>query len=130
MLNKIRSSELVGQAFRFLLLGTVNTVVTYGIYLLILSYVGYQLAYMISYVIGIAFGYFLNAKAVFRTQTSLLKFLLFVFIYVFQLAGGAALMYLIVNVLRVSVELAPLVVLFVQVPTSFFLVRTVMKRIL
>lgn len=127
MCNDIRYSNLSGQVLRYVFVGGLNTAITYGLYIILLSWLGYQLAYVLSYVVGIVFSYFLNAKAVFKVRTSLLKLFLFSFVYVLQLGVGTVLMYILVGRLGVPEELAPLAVLFVLVPTSFLLVRAVMR---
>lgn len=127
MRNDTRYFTLGRQAFRFVLVGGLNTAVTYGLYVILLPWLGYQLAYAIAYATGVVFSYFLNAKAVFKVQTSLLKLLLFSLVYVLQLGIGAMLMYVLIGRLGLLKELAPLVVLLIMVPTSFFLVRTVMR---
>lgn len=128
MCNKIRYSGLHRQLLRFIVVGGSNTVLTYGLYIVLLSWLGFQIAYTIAYGIGIIVSYFLNAKAVFRIQTSLPKLFLFSLVYMLQLGGGAVLMYVLVIKLRVPKELAPVAVLFVMVPSTFLLVRAVMRR--
>lgn len=127
MCKVMRISTLGGQVLRFVLVGGLNTAVTYGLYVVLLSWLGYQLSYAVAYIVGIIFSYFLNAKAVFKVRTSLLKLFLFLFIYVLQLGGGAVLMHVLIVWLGIRKEVAPLAVLFVMVPASFFLVRTVMR---
>jgi len=127
MCNNFRYSSLSGQALRFVFVGGLNTVVSYGLYILLLSWLGYQLAYAVAYVTGIVFSYFLNAKAVFKVRTSLFKLFLFSLVYVLQLGGGTALMYVLIDRLELPKEFAPLAVLLIMVPISFFLVRTVMR---
>ena len=55
---------------RFVAAGVVNTAASYAIYLLLLPFVDYQLAYAIAYVAGIATQYVLHSRFVFAQPMS------------------------------------------------------------
>lgn len=56
---------------RFLVSGGFNTVVTYGIYLLLLNVLSYKTSYTIAYVAGIVLAYSLNRYFVFKSHQGL-----------------------------------------------------------
>ena len=56
---------------RFLLAGGVNTLLSYGIYLLFLLLFPYRIAYTISFLAGIALSYWLVSRFVFQRSLSL-----------------------------------------------------------
>lgn len=114
--------------FRFLLSGGVNTLVTYLLYLLLASVMHYQLAYLITYTAGIAFAYFLNVRLVFKSQSSLGKILRYPFIYLLQYALGAGLLFILVGVLNLHAALAPLLVIVLLLPVSYFMNKLILTR--
>ena len=120
-----------GHAFefaRFLGVGLVNTGVGYGIYLILLRWIGYQLAYAAAYVVGIGFAYVLNSLFVFRSRMRLRTALRYPLVYLAQYLFGAALLYGMVNWLGFDRRWAALVALFLSVPISFLLNRLVLGR--
>lgn len=116
------------QVLRFLVTGGLNTIVTYGIYLLLKGAVGYQIAYLISYVSGILFSYFMSAIFVFRKKISLRTFSRFPVIYVIQYAVGALLLGVLIHTFSIPTTIAPLLVILVTLPLTFILSRFVLLR--
>jgi putative flippase GtrA len=86
------------QALRFVAAGGANALATYLVYLAMLRYVGYPVAYTTSYVLGIAFSYVANARLVFRTPMSAKSAARFPLVCVFQYLAGMALMWLQIGV--------------------------------
>src|SRR5665647_2305614 len=99
-----------GHIFRFLVMGVLNTIATFGIYVVLKTVLDYQIAYLLAYVSGIVFAYFMNALFVFKKRVSLRTFIRFPFVYVVQYIAGAVLLELFVRVLGLSVTFAPLFV--------------------
>jgi len=113
---------------RFLAAGLVNTGVGYGAYLLLLQWIGYELAYAAAYVIGIVIAYVLNSLFVFRRRMGLRTAWKYPLVYLAQYLFGAALLYAMVNWLGFDRRWAALIALFLSVPVSFLLNRLVLKR--
>lgn len=105
--------------FRFLLSGGINTFSTYLLYLLLSSVMHYQVAYLLTYISGIALAYVLNLRLVFNAQSSLSKIVRYPLIYLLQYIVGAGLLYLLVSVLNLSNTLAPLIVIVILLPVSY-----------
>ncbi len=122
--------QLITAAFknrfiRFLCTGGLNTAVTYGIYLLLLQLVNYQISYTISYVTGIVFTFFLNRLFVFKTHQGLKSLVLFPLIYVIQYLFGLLIIGGSVKYLNLDVQLAPLVVIVLSIPLTYLLSKFV-----
>jgi len=124
----LRSSSSAGQAARFVALGGVNAVVTYLIYLALLRWTGYAIAYTVSYVLGIAISYVMNSMVVFRTRMSVRSAAAFPLVYLFQYLVGLALVAAQIELLAVPAWLAPWIATAVLIPASFFLTRYVLHR--
>lgn len=112
---------------RFVLVGGANTVATYGLYLLFLRLVSYPKAYTASYAAGILISYYLNAHFVFKERLRLVKALQFPMVYVAQYVAGMALLYILVETAHLSPRLAPIIIVVVTVPLTYFLSRYVIK---
>jgi putative flippase GtrA len=113
---------------RFLLTGALNTILTFAIYVVLKTVVEYQVAYFASYVSGIIFSYFMNVLFVFKRRISLKTAMRFPFVYVVQYVSGALFLELLVRVLRLSATFAPLLVIFLTLPLTFFLSRLVFSK--
>jgi putative flippase GtrA len=112
----------------FLVCGVVNTVLTYGLYLVLLWVVSYPTAYTISYAVGILLSYCLNARFVFKEKLRLSKALQYPVVYLVQYLLGIVLLYLLVEIAHLSRVLAPLVIVAITMPITFFLSRFIIKR--
>src|SRR5690606_17216839 len=78
------SRVLTGEFLRFLVMGGTNTVVAYGIYLLLLNWMRYEYAYAIGYGVGIVMAYVLSATFVFRQPLRKRSAMRFPLVYVAQ----------------------------------------------
>jgi putative flippase GtrA len=111
----------------FVLVGALNSAITYGLYLLLLFLVRYPVAYTCSYLAGIFISYYLNARFVFRERLRLSSALRYPVVYVVQYLIGLTLLYLLVEVFRLNKQIAPLAVIVFSVPITFVLSRYVIR---
>lgn len=113
--------------FRFLLVGAANTVLSYLLYLLLLTFLAYLPAYSIAYCAGIVLSYFLNVHFVFKKRISMSSFLKFPAVYVIQYLLGLFTLWLLVNQLGVSATLAMMAVIIVTIPVTFLFSRFILR---
>jgi putative flippase GtrA len=111
---------------RFLIVGSLNTILTYALFLLLSSVLHYSLAYTISYLAGIAFSYVLAATYVFGTGLAVQSALRFPLVYVLQYLYGLAALFVLIDVLGVWHQVAILFVIATSVPLTFVLMRLAM----
>lgn len=116
-----------GRFPRFLALAVANTVATYLLYLLLLQFTVYAVAYTISYVAGIALSYAANALLVFRSGLSVKTAAAYPLVYVFQYAAGLGIIAVLIEVAAVPEWLAPWIAAAVLLPASFLLTRFILK---
>ena len=121
--EKLTHSEFA----RFLVAGSVNTGLTYLLYLSINLVVPYTTAYTATYFIGIVFSYWLNSYWVFRQSWSWSKLLQYPVIYIVQYIAGLVILYIIVEVFYLNERIAPLIVIILTVPLTFTLSRFLLK---
>lgn len=124
--KRLPRRELFRQGIYFAFSGVLNTVATYLLYLLLLSFLHYQIAYATSFIVGILFSYALSTRFVFRTTHSLAKFVLFPLVYLISYTAGATVLALLVSRFGVDQRIAPLVSACVTLPLSFILSRLVL----
>jgi putative flippase GtrA len=117
-----------GEFFRFLLVGAANTVSSYLLYLLLLAFFPYLIAYSLAYCIGIVISYFLNVRFVFRQRVSLATFLAFPLVYLVQYGLGALILWLLVDNAGVSPALAMAGVIAATIPVTFLTSRLVLRK--
>lgn len=113
---------------RFLASGAAQTVASYLLYLALLAFTHYQVAYTLSFAAGIVMAYALNTYYVFRTPWSWKSFLQFPSVYVVQYLTGIALMWLLVDRLGVDDRIAPWLIVVAQIPLTFLLSRRIIAQ--
>ena len=122
------SPLVLHEGARFLLAGALNTVATYAIYLLLLSVLGYTLAYSVAFIMGIFIAYAMNSRYVFRVAASLRTFALFPLVYVAQYLVGVAALRIAVIEFGVHQRYALLASIMLTIPMTFLLSRLLLKR--
>jgi putative flippase GtrA len=113
--------------FRFILVGLVNLVLTYALYLALGLFLPYPAAYTISYACGILISYLLNARFVFKSPIRISKAAQYPIVYLAQYLLGMALLYLLVELAHVSSRIAPLVIPALTVPATYLLSRYLIR---
>ena len=116
----------VAEVARFLVGGISTTLVSYAIYVALLRWLAYPVAYGIAYVAGIAWSYAANTLFVFRTRPSLRRAAMFPFVYVAQYVVGTALLVALVDGAGVPRALAPAVVIVVTIPMTYLLSKRIL----
>jgi putative flippase GtrA len=116
-----------GEALRFLIVGGLNTAVSYACYLILLHWLAYEAAYAISYVIGVLLSYVMSALFVFRQPLRLRTALRFPLVYLVQFLLGFVLLKVLVELIHVPEWLAPLIVTIVSIPVTFLLSRLIVR---
>lgn len=113
---------------RFLVTGSLNTAASWLVYLLLLQFMPYTIAYTCAYIFGIVFTYYLNTRWVFKVQMSWRTFMQFPLVYLLRYALDMALIVLLVSGLGLWEEIAPIAALLVSMPVGFVLSRWLLKR--
>lgn len=112
---------------RFIVAGTLNTVITYALFLYASAYLHHIIAYTLVYVVGILLSYMLNTLFVFRTTASWATAALFPLVYVLQYIWGVGLLFLLVDVFDFRSDLSILVVIGSSVFLTYGLTRQVLR---
>nr|WP_269204720.1 GtrA family protein [Motilibacter deserti] len=111
---------------RFVVVNGANTVLYYGLYLLLRLAMPYLLANVVALAVAILVAFWLNARFAFKVEARLSKLLP----YALSNLAGAALrtlaVLLLVELAHMSEELAPLVATALTLPIAFLLTHLVM----
>jgi putative flippase GtrA len=106
---------------RFIISGGLNTVMTYALYLGLLQLLPYHVSYTLAYISGIGLAYALNRFFVFEGHRGLQSVVALPLIYVAQYFLGIVLIWVCVEKIGVSDVVAPLLVIMLSVPFTYFL---------
>lgn len=113
----------------FVLIGASNTALTYGIYLIALQFVGYLVAYVVSFLFGVIYTALLNIRVAFSSRHNPK-------VTIAHMACGSAYFLLNLCLLRLVVEqfavptiVAPVPVLAVTFPIYFIAARALVSRL-
>ncbi len=118
---------ILSQFIKFIGVGSINTIVTYLLYLLLLFVATYRISYTIAYIFGIGFSYWLNLKLVFREKGSRGKIVLFPLVYLVQYILGMIILYITIDKFDLPEEIAPILVVLMTIPLTFILTKIIME---
>ena len=113
---------------RYIVAGSANTFITYFLYLILLIFLEYIPAYIIAYVSGIIFSYFLNTKYVFKKNPSWRTFLRFPVAPLFQFASANLLLFFLVEFFKIKPAIAPLFVIAAVVPFTYLITHRILMN--
>lgn len=112
---------LSNEFFRFCVVGGINTVATYIIFLFLLKVSNYSLAYSVAYIIGIFVSFYLNSLFVFNSQLCWSKFMKFPLVYLIQYIIGLIFLAFFVEFVKLGPEIGMVLVIVLSIPITFFL---------
>lgn len=117
----------VGEILRYLIGGLLNVLVGYGGYLILLHWLRYEVAYAISYVLGVTVSYIFSALYVFRQPMRWRSALRYPLVYLLQFLLGLVLLKILVDVLHMPQRFAPLAVAVLTLPATFLASRAIIR---
>lgn len=112
---------------RFLVGGGINTAFTYGIYLILMLFIHYQIAYLIAYVTGVIFAYWFNAVIVFKVTLSWKGLCSYPIIYIIQYVISAFLLNIFIETMQVDKIFAPLIIIVLMIPLTYLLNKYILS---
>ncbi|WP_325049454.1 GtrA family protein [Saccharopolyspora rhizosphaerae] len=115
-----------GRFARFVVVGGVNTVVHYSVYLATWLVVGYLVAHVLATVVAMSVSYLLNCRYTFRVQPQLRTFLLYPASNGVNLALSAASMWVLVEVVGVHPLLATVLGGLIATPATYVVSRLIL----
>lgn len=113
---------------KFLSGSIINTLATYLLYLILILYFQYRLAYTITYIAGIMLAYLINSTWVFNSRMTLYSALLYPAVYLIQYLASICILSFLVEQFGIDKKIAPLIVIVIVYPLSFIMNRLLFKR--
>ena len=112
---------------KFILVGGVNTVLSYTIYVILILFLVYPVAFSLAYIFGIFMSYYLNSRFVFKRDVSLNKALRYPIVYLAQYLLSVLLLCILIEIFSLNKLIAPALVILITIPATFFLSRFIIK---
>lgn len=110
-----------------MVVGGINTVISYGLYLLLLELISYWLAYTFSYAVGIVISYTLNTRFVFHARWNWRRLAAYPLVYAVQYVLGLLILSILIEGMGISEKIAPLVVIVISIPLTFLASRRIIR---
>lgn len=120
-------SFISGEFARFVIVRGICTVVSYGLYLLLLLLTRYEVAYVVSYAGGVVLAYFVSSRYVFRVPMSARSAARFPLVYVAQFLATFVLLRAAVSWGHISPSIAYILAVGITIPLTFALSRRIMR---
>ena len=115
------------EALRFLLAGSLNTLLTLALYQLLLLWLPYLIAFTAAFVSGIIFTGLVYTRFVFEVSTTARRFTQNALYYLASYGFSLALLALLVDQLALHERLAMVVTIALMVPLNFFCLRGLLR---
>jgi putative flippase GtrA len=119
--------QVTAEVLRFVIVGGINTATTYVLYLVLLRWTRYEVAYGLAYVVGIVVAYALSTTFVFRRAMRARSAARFPLVYALQFFISFAILRIAVQTFGVPHWLALGVSIAVTMPITFVLSRIVVR---
>ncbi|QLK85859.1 GtrA family protein [Staphylococcus sp. 17KM0847] len=116
------------EIIRFIIVGGINTVNYYIVYLILLHlfHVQYIISHLIGFCTAFVISYYLNCYFVYKVQPTLKKFLAFPFTQVVNMGTQTLLIFIFVHYFQFNESIAPFVGLIVTIPITYILSKYIL----
>lgn len=114
---------------RFVVVGVINTITYYSIYLMLHKWAGlsYLLAHVLGFLISLNVSFFLNSYVTYKVKPTLKKYLLFPLTQLVNMSVSTILIYVFVEFFHLSSSIAPFAAVLFTVPITFLVSTRIMK---
>lgn len=111
---------------RFAIVGVLNTIIYYALYLLLRELLPYLVAHVIAFVLSVVGSFFLNCYFTFRQRPTWRRFLLFPLSTLTNFVVTTVGLYLLVRYAGMNQRIAPLVAASAAIPVTFLVTRLIL----
>lgn len=113
---------------RFCLVGVGNTLLSYGVYLVLQLWLYYLVAHVLSWYAGVCFSFVMNCYFTYKVKPTWRRFWLFPLSSIPNVVLSSLGVVLLVEWLKVDQRIAPLIATLVAVPISYLLARAILTK--
>ena len=110
---------------RFIILGIINTTLTYFLYLIFLFLLPYAWAFSITYLFGLVFNYFLSSYWVFKKKIVLKSGINFLIYHLAAYLMNMTALWIIVDLIGLSEKIAPLIAIALLTPIFYLISKVI-----
>lgn len=114
---------------RFIVVGVINTLSYYSIYLVLHNVVNlpYLIAHLVGFLISLNISFFLNCYVTYRIKPTLKKYLYFPLTQVVNMSVSTVLIFVFVEFLNLNSNIAPFAAVLFTVPITFIVSSKILK---
>ncbi|MGP4076754.1 GtrA family protein [Halobacillus sp. K22] len=115
---------------RFILVGGMNTLNYYIVFLFLHNLLNfhYMAAHITGFFISFVISFFLNTYFTYKVKPTLKKFLQFPLTQVVNVGVSSLLVFVLVDLLSLNSNIAPLIAVFFTVPVTFIVTSKILKQ--
>ena len=115
------------EIYRFLIIGFINTLVSWVLFLILDLFMNYVLAYTLTFILCIVSSYTLNSYVVFKQPLSLIRLFKYPLVFLIQYIVQAPSLIFLVEYLNISKIFAIIFVTIIASPITFFTSKAILK---
>lgn len=125
----MRLTQTHFEIIKFVIVGGINTLNYYIVYLLLLKLLGvnYLVSHITGFIVSFIISYYLNCYFVYKVKPTLKKFLSFPFTQLVNMGMQTLLLYIFVQWLHFPSEIAPFAGLIITIPVTFILSKWILR---
>ncbi|WP_077302509.1 GtrA family protein [Virgibacillus pantothenticus] len=123
-------NETGREFLRFIIIGVVNTINYYAVYLLLhlVFDVYYLAAHITGFMVSLVGSFFLNTYFTFKVKPTWGKFLKFPITQLFNFSVTSLFVFVFTELFHVDSKITPLLAVFITVPMTFVVTGKILKR--
>lgn len=123
------TSKHIFEIIRFVIVGGINTINYYIVYLLFLKlfHVHYLISHIIGFIVALIISYYLSCYFVYKVKPTLKKFLAFPLTQVVNMGTQFILLIIFVEFLHINDVYAPFIGLIFTIPITYLLSKYILK---
>lgn len=128
-MNMMKFNKLNTEFTRFVVVGVINTLTYYSIYLVLhnLFSLPYLAAHLIGFFISLNISFFLNCYVTYKIKPTLKKYLYFPLTQVVNISVSTFLVFVFVEWLHLNSNIAPFAAVIFTVPITFVISSKILK---
>ena len=112
---------------RFIILGVINTILTYFLYLILLFLLPYVWAYSITYLFGLTISYFLSSYWVFKKNIAIKSGMYFLIYHLSNYLVNIMALWIFIDLIGLSEKIAPVITISLLTPI-FYLISIILNH--
>jgi len=121
---------MIKQVIKFGIVGVINTLDYYLLYLFFQSVLSiyYLYAHIISFLISMVGSFYMNSYFTYKTKPTLKKFLQFPLTYVVNIVVSTSAIYILVDLMKLNQKVSPILASLIAIPFTFTLSRYILTK--